>query len=458
MAERSLAVYLGEERIGELAEGAGIWRFTYVPEWLENASAIAIGPGLPLSSAPILDEGTRRPVQWFFDNLLPEETLRERLAKERNVAATDAFGLLEAYGAESAGALTLLPPGSALPARGRRPLSERDLAKRIRDLPRISLEANAPKKMSLAGAQHKLPIIVEDEAFFEPEGSEPSTHILKPNHPDANSYPHSAVNEWFTMPLAGRLGLSVPNTAHRYCPARKASTGHAAIFLIERFDRARVDEKVQRLHAIDACQLLDLDRSFKLQAMTVESLLQAANATRARGSTRMRIFRWVVFNALVGNRDAHLKNLSFLVAPGGIELAPHYDLLSTASFDAGEKAHEWTKLDMSLPLGGAVTYREVTRSTLLALAAELHLGRAAGARIIDAMLTALPTEADRLLGEFEARDFPRTASVNRAGELRVLRQIRHVVIDEMVRLAAREAPRPAKGPGRTIRAGRDPPY
>ncbi|WP_370635918.1 HipA domain-containing protein [Paralcaligenes sp. KSB-10] len=35
----------------------------------------------------------------------------------------------------------------------------------------------------------------------------------------------------------------------------------------------------------------------------------------------------------VANSDAHLKNLSFLILKGGIELAPHYDLLSVACYE-----------------------------------------------------------------------------------------------------------------------------
>ncbi|SFG25413.1 HipA N-terminal domain-containing protein [Neptunomonas qingdaonensis] len=51
-----------------------------------------------------------RPVQWFFDNLLPEEGARELLASGAKIDKADAFGLLETFGAESAGAMTLLPP------------------------------------------------------------------------------------------------------------------------------------------------------------------------------------------------------------------------------------------------------------------------------------------------------------------------------------------------------------
>ena len=50
-------------------------------------------------------------MQWFFDNLLPEEEMRSALAREAKVDASDAWGLLAYYGRESAGALTLLAEG-----------------------------------------------------------------------------------------------------------------------------------------------------------------------------------------------------------------------------------------------------------------------------------------------------------------------------------------------------------
>jgi len=433
MDERKLRVFLEQDLVGELSESNNLWRFTYDPTWADKDGALAIAPGLPLGNEPIIDGGTKRPVQWFFDNLLPEEALRTRLAQEKKIAEADAFGILEAYGAESAGALTLLKPGADLPPAGRRPLTEAELSKRVRDLPRVSLEAKAPKKMSLAGAQHKLPVIVEGDAYFEPEGSEPSTHILKPNHPDVTTYPNSVINEWSVMQLAGRLGLRVPATSHRYCPHEDSAKDVVPIFLIERFDRVHEKGKVRRLHAIDACQLLNIDRTYKLNSMTIETLQNVAEATRSRATTRLRLYQWALFNILVGNRDAHLKNLSFMVNPTGIELSPHYDLLSTAVFDAGDAVQEWRNLEMSLALKGATRYAEITREAVLALAEDLGVGKQTAERILDKMVHDAPSELDGLIKEFEDRAYPTSAKALRGGELRVLRQIRHAVMESMVR-------------------------
>ncbi|MEH6498355.1 MAG: HipA domain-containing protein [Pseudoalteromonas distincta] len=86
-------------------------------------------------------------------------------------------------------------------------------------MPDVLLAVQTAKKMSLAGAQHKMAVIYRDGQLFEPTGSEPSTHIIKPNHPDEN-WPHSVVNEWYVMKLqasrsVGTRGVPGIRTATR---------------------------------------------------------------------------------------------------------------------------------------------------------------------------------------------------------------------------------------------------
>ena len=57
----------------------------------------------------------------FFDNLLPEDAARAQLTATLPVDASDAWSLLAHYGAESAGALTLLPPNTGQLAGGLQP-------------------------------------------------------------------------------------------------------------------------------------------------------------------------------------------------------------------------------------------------------------------------------------------------------------------------------------------------
>ena len=86
---------------------------------------------------------------------------------------------------------------------------------------------------------------------------------------------------------------------------------------------------VQRLHIIDACQLLNKSRLLKPAGATVDTLREAIERTGDTLALPQRVFRWRVFNLLVANDGCHLKNLSCIVQANTITLAPHYDLLAT---------------------------------------------------------------------------------------------------------------------------------
>jgi serine/threonine-protein kinase HipA len=421
---RELSASINEIEVGRLRDQANIWSFQYSSAWLESRDAFDLAPSLPRQKDALIDGASERPVQWFFDNLLPEEQAREVLAKEARVASSDAFGLLAYYGKESAGAITLLSPTEVLSGEsGYRPLTDAALHERISKLPKQSLAADAPKRMSNAGAQHKLAVCIRGNELFEPVGSTPSTHLLKPNHVDTENWPHSVANEFFVMRLAARLGLNVPPVQIRYVPD--------PIYLIERFDRQVEGAQTRRFHIIDACQALGLDRTFKYQQATVANLIRCVDICDNRARSRQNILEWVLFNVLVGNADTHFKNLSFRVHPGGIELAPFYDLVSTESYRA-EHGNDprWPNVDLSIRVGDAKTFATVTRDNFHVFADQLGVNPRAASRLLDDFTASIGPAADQLVQEFEILNVPRPAV--RAGQLRVLNNIRFTVIREMV--------------------------
>lgn len=435
MSSRSLRALVNAQEVGVLEEADGLWLFRYGPAWLKHAQAYALSPHLPLSAEPLLDGASVRPVQWYFDNLLPEEAQRVLLAGDARIDVADAFGLLAWYGAESAGSLTLLPP-DALPGApdALRALSDADLHARIQRLPKAPLTHAAIKRMSLAGAQHKLAVVWEGGALFEPAGAAPSTHILKPDHPDAD-YRHSVINEYFVMRLAQRVGLMVPAVQRRYVPS--------PVYLVDRFDRIRTELGWRRRHVIDACQLLGLDRGFKYSQGSIERLRELAAACRSPAVARARLFGWLVFNVLTGNTDAHLKNLSFLVSHEGVQLAPFYDLLSIASYDtpAFERQGWPTQTQLAWPILGVSHFADINRDLLLNAGAGLGLARATAIRQLNDLLRRIRAEAEGLYAEIEAENAtllqtrPDLAATL-AGEARALRTILHAVIKDMVRQLA----------------------
>ncbi|WP_417068861.1 HipA domain-containing protein [Niveibacterium terrae] len=435
MNGRSLRAFINQVEVGCLQEVGGLWSFQYAGAWLDNPRCFALSPHLPLTAEPLLDGASQRPVQWYFDNLLPEEGQRILLAGDARLEAADAFGLLAWYGAESAGSVTLLTPDAEPQAvEPLRPLSDEALDARIRQLPKAPLTHAAIKRMSLAGAQHKLAVVLQEGELFEPAGATPSTHILKPDHPDED-YRHSVINEWFVMRLAKRLGLDVPDVHRRYVPS--------PVYLIDRFDRVPGAQGWQRRHVIDACQLLGLDRSFKYSQGSMESLAALADACRSPVLARTRLFGWLVFNVLVGNGDAHLKNLSFLASDEGVELAPFYDLLSVAAYDttAFDKRGWPERTALAWPILGVHRFSDIDRGLLLEAGAALNLTKGTALRLLENLRSRITRAAEDLYAEVEAENAVIAGehpilSATMAGESRCLRAILHTIIKEMAKQTA----------------------
>jgi len=326
-----LTVWLGADRVGALSQGPGRGLvFRYAPEWLALRGTPPLSLSLPAREEPFLDEATRP----FFSNLLPEAGLREAVARRLGISVGNDFALLEALGGECAGAVSLLPPGARSETGGSyAELTEDELQRTIEELPRRPLLAGERGiRLSLAGAQGKLPVLMEGERVFVPRGSLPSTHILKPEIPGVDG---SVRNEAFCMALAGRLGLPVA--------ASRVRPGLHPVYVVERYDRRREpDGTVTRLHQEDFCQALGRPPEVKYEVEGGPTLAECfevlADHSGSPAVDRKALLRWTVFNVLVHNADAHAKNLSLLLAPGAVRLAPFYDLLCTGVYpDLTEK-------------------------------------------------------------------------------------------------------------------------
>ena len=428
--------------IGTLLEQDDIWTFEYDDGWQKAPDAFSLSPALPLSEKSHRDGSTHRSVQWYFDNLLPEERMREVISREQGVSVLDAFGLLERLGDESAGSLVLLPPGGPTGEQGAQPLTPEDLSARIRNLPRASLTSKSPKRMSLAGAQHKMVVLFDPAtgALREPLRGSASSHILKPNGQSAQC-PHSVVNEIFTMRLARQLGLNVPPVVRLYVPE--------PVYIVERFDRVwdAGAQAWQRRHVLDACQLLDQPPVFKYHNAKLETLARLISLCRQKAAARMAVFRWVLFNTLVGNSDSHLKNLSFLVSAEGVQAAPFYDLLCTAVYHTRLYAADaaiWPDEPLAVPIVGAAVFGDVTREKLVKTGLALGLAPAAATREVTKMIDALPGAADGLIADME-REFEEIAALapqpdalraTQGAEAQLLRSIRKIVIADILRQVA----------------------
>lgn len=317
-----LNVYWGTKPAGRLHEDdGGRFEFRYDSNWLADPEATPISVRLPLRPEPF-DETTCRV---FFGNLLPEGPTRRLITGKLGISESNDFKLLEVLGGECAGALSILPEGQQANDSGSyEPLSRKDLDRMIEEMPRNPLLlASEDLRLSLAGAQQKIPVFHEDGKFFLPRGSHTSSHIIKPAIPDLTDI---VENEAYCMELARRLGLPAP--------ASMVIGGKHPFYLIERYDRLRGDDgKLRRIHQEDFLQALGCPYGKKYESDGGPGLkacfdLLEEQSTQPALDKRIMI-RWVIFNYLIGNCDAHAKNLSMLIRRGDYRLTPLYDLLST---------------------------------------------------------------------------------------------------------------------------------
>jgi serine/threonine-protein kinase HipA len=305
----------------------GDMEFTYAPEWLDTAGAPALSFSLPKRPEPF----GRRECHAFFGGILPEEGQRSAIAKALGVSAGNDFRLLEQLGGEVAGALMLLPEGQVplAPASGMPDiLDDERLLQLLQRLPiRPMLAGEGGLRLSLAGAQSKLPVLLVDDNIALPAPGQPTSHILKP--PIAR-FEQTTENEYYCMSLARAIGLDVASVTMR-------TVGSHPFLLVERYDRTRdVSGQLVRLHQEDFAQALGVPSQRKYASEggpTFKDSFALLRQTATRPARDiLKLADAAIFNLIIGNADAHAKNFSLLHVDGAIRLAPLYDLLSTVAY------------------------------------------------------------------------------------------------------------------------------
>lgn len=325
----TLHVRLFDRHVGTLAITGEIrapedWLFTYDTDYLSSAQPVALSVSLPLRTEPFAGAVARN----WFGNLLPEGPVREAIASRLRIPVWDDFALLAAIGGECAGAVSITPPNAETnPYDEVTQDLEALLATQGDDTGEASLALiGTPRRLSLAGAQDKIAVVLGTDGVIRlPAIGEITTHILKP---DSLRIRGLRDFEAFGLALARSVGLVVASSSI------VTVAGHKAL-LIERYDR-HMDKRGQhtRLHQEDFCQALGYPGEHKYEAGGGPTLALCAQLLRQQlrlGPVAVQAFLdWVVFNAIIGNADAHAKNLALLCEPNGARrLAPFYDLVPT---------------------------------------------------------------------------------------------------------------------------------
>lgn len=393
MTPRELQVWWDGRLVGTLSQQEGRLGFVYAAPWLVSATARPLSMSLPLR-AEAFDDRAARP---FFAGLLPEGDMRVSIARMLHVSARNDFALLDRLGGECAGAVTLLEPGQTpaeeVFAQGEegervRWLDDAALLQLMDELPRRPLLAGeAGVRLSLAGAQDKLPVVVREGRIGLPLHGAASTHILKPAIAGVEGSVH---NEWFCMTLAARLKL-------RTAAVQLQRVDDRAFLLVTRYDRQRLaNGAIHRLHQEDFCQALGVPPEYKYQneggpdAAQCFSLLR--QATRPSAPHLLALLDAMLFNALLGNHDAHAKNFSLLYTAQGPVLAPLYDVLCTAVYPGLTDK-------MAMKIGGKYVFEDVLPRHWERFATDSGLSAAPLKKRLATLAARLPVLAETLAAE-----------------------------------------------------------
>ncbi len=324
--KKTLTVRLNKSFVGYLEQNQqGKFVFTYSPE-----------NNIPLSlSLPIREEAYEdKECRGFFEGLLPEgEQVRIDIGKKYGINPKNEFSLLKTIGYDCAGAVSFTDyeetpkklRNEFIAVRGKK-FTDDSLEEYINELPRKPLLTSSEGlRLSLAGAQDKMAVVLVDGTVSLPFKDVPTTHILKPA---IKGVEDSIENEYICLKTAKAMGLNVCN-----CEIR--STKNLKYLLLERYDRDVQDGKVRRIHQEDFCQAKNIISSFKYEregGIRIKDCYEIIMQTKTPAVSALELTNRIIFNYLIGNADAHGKNFSILYTENGILLAPAYDILCTAIY------------------------------------------------------------------------------------------------------------------------------
>ncbi|MES3006318.1 MAG: type II toxin-antitoxin system HipA family toxin [Pseudomonadota bacterium] len=369
-------------------------RFQYLTDYV-TSNGPPLSVAMPIREEPWPDSSTFP----FFENLLPEGVIRDLLATELGTANNNFAQLLEATGGDVAGAITIESPNTPphtdvtprQPALNDATLG--DLVERIKKNPLLP-NNTLGMRLSLAGAQNKLPVILDEDGALHLPGQHPSTHILKP---PSDRFPALVENELLCMRAAKRAGLEVPNV--RLVPFRNAAGAEHDCYVVTRYDRLTdASGKTQRLHQEDTCQIMCIPSARKYSqdgGPRFGDLFRILRQFSTPAAVHQQeLIKRIFFNLVIGNQDAHGKNFSLLHTGRNVVLSPTYDLVCTLVYDTLSDR-------MAMPLGNAWHLGALDAAAMTAFQEEtgVALRRQAGVlrRFIDHAESAVADEAQVLM-------------------------------------------------------------
>ena len=376
--------------------------FQYDVEYRRSRDATALSISLPLQDEPFSPAWTTR----FFDGLLPEGFTRRSVAQWMHVDEGNYLSILHGLGRECLGAIRVTEKGETQDASYEQVSSEH-----IRELAAEgatkSTDLVVKSHLSLTGASGKVGLYYdrENDRWYLPHGTAASTHIVKQSHVRLDGI---VTNEQLSLMTAEQCGISIP---HSFIINTGKGAENEVLFATRRYDRLILKDDFRlisglpcplRLHQEDFAQAMGIPASDKYERKADTHMRGMFDVLRKHSANpiedQLKLWDLVVFNFLIGNTDAHIKNFSLLYGSDlkSIRLAPAYDLVSTVVYEQSTR-------DMAFSIAGIYSIDEINAEVFRKAAKTVGLGeRIAMKRFSDMcgrFVTALSVSADKLTKE-----------------------------------------------------------
>ena len=325
----TLNVLLYGKLIGTITDvGGDRSLFAFTQEYIENRQRPILSLGFKDTLGELITDfnPTQTKLIPFFSNLLPEGAMRGYLGERANVNPDREFFLLWVLGQDLSGAVTVeSAEGEALPPDVNEPTNDEEPQK------------EGALRFSLAGVQLKFSGVMNASGGLTiPVSGVGGSWIVKL---PSSRYLHVPENEFSMMELARKIGMDVPETGLidiqdiENIPTGIEQFGNQA-FIIKRFDRKGFDEKGRGtlVHIEDFAQIFGVRPDDKYKKATMRRIAQVIGI-EGQESDIEEFIRRLVFGALIGNADMHLKNWSLIYTdPQMPSISPAYDFVSTVPY------------------------------------------------------------------------------------------------------------------------------
>lgn len=383
--------------------------FTYDRAYIGDPASAALSVSLPLEEVGFDPVKTRT----FFEGMLPEGFIRHSLADMMHIDEKDYISMLHNLGRECIGAVRITTDEEK-PEEKYIPVSKQEIGQLAAEGATKSTEIVTKTHLSLAGASGKVGLYYDGDfdTWYLPTGTAPSTHIVKQSHVRLSGI---VTNERLCMLTAAKCGI---DTAESFIINTGSTAEEEVLYATKRYDRIITDgsrrigalPRPDRLHQEDFAQALGIASSKKYEKEEDNYLAEMFKVLREYSADpiedQLKLWDRVIFNYLIGNTDAHIKNYSLLYSPDmrSIRLAPAYDIISTVVYESSTR-------EMSMKIGNAVDIDDVTTESFEQAALEIGLGKSLAMKRYYIMRSIFENALHEAADELKNEGFPMAADL-----------------------------------------------